>query len=66
MPWLPSIENVFLTTIMPEQLKDTTVDNLMDVNGRSWDMKVIEDVLNNRDVELIKRVPIPMQETTDS
>lgn len=66
VPWLPSKDNGCLTTEMPDHLKDITVNSLMDATGSRWDMDVIEDVFNSRDVELIKRVPLPLREKNDS
>lgn len=31
LPWLPDMENGYIRTIMPMQLQDSTVDNLMEM-----------------------------------
>lgn len=36
VPLLPSVENGFLTTGMPEQPKDITVSSLMKAGGNEW------------------------------
>lgn len=38
----------------------------MESTGKSWDMDLVDDIFNDRDAELIKRVPIPMCERNDS
>lgn len=65
IPWLPSVDNGCLTSVMPAQLKDITVNSLMKDTGREWDVDVIEDLFNRRDADLIKRVPIPMSDKMD-
>lgn len=37
------------------------LNSLMDETGR-WHMEVIDDVFNSGDAELIKRVPLPLNE----
>lgn len=66
IPWLPSEDNGCVTTIMPEHLKDDTVNSLMNEEGNGWDIDVINDVFNHRDAELIKRIPVSMHERKDS
>lgn len=64
--WLPDKENGFLTTPMPEQLQGITVDGFMNSEERRWDMEVVKDICNSRDVELIKRIQIPLMDKRDS
>lgn len=64
--WLPDKENGFLTTPMPEQLQGITVDGFMNSEEQRWDMEVVKDICNSRDVELIKRIPIPLMDKRDS
>ena len=49
-----------LITQMPDHLKNITVDNLMDDTGKKRDIDLIEDIFNDRDAALVKRVPIPL------
>ncbi|XP_074378628.1 uncharacterized protein LOC141720172 [Apium graveolens] len=66
IPWLPAVDLGYLTTEMPDKLKDITVNSLMDDTGKNWDIELVEDIFNTRDADLIKRVPIPMSEKEDS
>lgn len=64
--WLPDKENGFVTTVMPDQLQGITVASFMIPEERRWDMEVVNDICNSRDVELIKRIPIPLMDRRDS
>ncbi|XP_074352667.1 uncharacterized protein LOC141691812 [Apium graveolens] len=64
--WLPDIENGFLSTPMPGHLQNIMVRGLMDMEGRNWDRDVLNDICNNRDIELIIRIPIPSEDRDDS
>lgn len=66
VPWLPCPLNGYLTTEMPDELKDTTVENLLEDNHREWDIEVLQDICNERDRELIKQIPIPRISKDDS
>ena len=55
-----------MTTDMPAELESTMVVNLMTDNGKEWDEDVINDICNERDRELIKRIPIPSRSIQDS
>lgn len=50
LPWLPDVENGYVRTPMPIQLKDSTVYNLMEDGKRSWDFDVIHDIFQRQDV----------------
>lgn len=63
VPWLPCPENGYLTTEMPEELKDAMVEGLFVENHRVWDEEVIQDIINVRDRELIMQIPIPRSST---
>lgn len=66
MPWLPDYEYGFMSTEMPVQLQNITVLNLMNDEGTQWDFEVIRDICNDKDIELIKRIPIPEMQLNDS
>ncbi|KAL8094866.1 hypothetical protein AgCh_036398 [Apium graveolens] len=66
IPWLPSKENGFVTTEMPGELENITVYNLMQENDKKWDEEILSDLFNNRDVQLIKQIPISIIERQDS
>lgn len=63
---LPDFENGFLSTPMPGHLQNIMVSGLMDMEGRNWDRDVLNDIFNNRDIELITRIPIPSEDRDDS
>lgn len=65
-PWLSCQSNGYMTTNMPTKLEHVKVVNLMTDNGDEWDQAVLDNICNNRDKELIKRIPIPTQRTSDS
>lgn len=41
---------------MPEYLSDITMSNLMVTGEPRWDINVLNDICENGDVELIKRI----------
>ncbi|KAL1827804.1 hypothetical protein ACET3Z_006216 [Daucus carota] len=66
VPWLPEVNNGYVMTPMPVQLQDSRIHSLMQDDGRRWDYDVINDIFQSRDAELIKHIPLPMKDTTDS
>ncbi|XP_074333675.1 putative ribonuclease H protein At1g65750 isoform X1 [Apium graveolens] len=65
-PWLPDVSDGYVRTPMPEQLHHGMVHNLMQEDVCRWDFDIVQDVLQTRDVDLIKRIPLPLEEVTDS
>lgn len=59
VPWLPCIDNGYVTTSMPQVLERAKLVNLLQINGRQWDNDVLLDIFNERDVQLIKKIPLP-------
>lgn len=45
MSWLPDLENGFITTHMPSQLREAEVRSLMEVEHGKWDEDVLHDIL---------------------
>lgn len=66
VPWLPCPENGYITTPIPEQLKDIQVCGLLNETQTDWDMEIVQDICNERDSKLIRKIPIPMRRTEDS
>ena len=66
MPWLPSKENGYITTVLPVELQNINVHSLMRENEREWDEEILRDIFNNRDVQLIQNIPLPVVERKDS
>lgn len=65
-PWLPDVTDGYVRTLMPEQLQDSTVNSLMQEEDCRWEFDVIQDIFQTRDAELIKQIPLPVKDTTDS
>lgn len=51
---------------MPDQLSAIMENGFMNSEEHRWNMKVINDVCNSRDIELIGRIPIPIIDKMDS
>lgn len=66
VPSLPCPENGYLTTDMPEELKEAKVESLLAENQREWDEEVLKDICNDRDFELIRQILIPRSSKEDS
>ncbi|XP_074374535.1 uncharacterized protein LOC141714938 [Apium graveolens] len=66
IPWLSCKLNGFLTTLMPEELSDTLVYNLMEEDGTRWGDELLRDICNGRDGKLIQQIPIPVRQRNDS
>lgn len=64
-PWLPCSENGYVIKNMPEELKDLQVKDLILQNMREWDMSLIQNIYNERDVKLIRQIHIPLKEKED-
>lgn len=64
--WLPSAENGFMTTIMPEELEGSMVSGLNEIGQKQWDEEVLLDVCNERDINLIKKIPLSSRIIDDS
>lgn len=66
VPWLPCEANGCITTELIHELRDIDVQNLMDINKGAWDDDVLDDLFNDRDRQLIRRIPIPGRSRSDS
>lgn len=66
IPWLPCNENDFPTTVPHEEIRDIMFHNLMSEDYRSWDADILNDLLNERDIELIEQILIPIRNRPDS
>lgn len=66
MPWLPDRSNGFINTPAYNQIRDIKVSSLMVSGERRWDMEVLNDLFEERDVKLIKCIPIPIVNKADS
>lgn len=50
---------------MPVELENIIIRSLMVDGVSAWDVEVLNDICNERDVELIKRIPLPMINSQD-
>ena len=66
VPWLPGNNDGFLTTVMPHELEQIQVVNLMETGSKRWDDELLRDIFNDNDVQLIKSIPIPAHNKQDS
>lgn len=66
VPWLPCVNNGYLTSDVYPELKDVTVDSFFDADSRNWDANMLNDLCNERDRALVYQVPIPMRSKNDS
>ncbi|KAL8112036.1 hypothetical protein AgCh_019659 [Apium graveolens] len=66
MPWIPRLEDEYLTSAMQNYLGHITVNNLMVTGEKRWDLAVIKDIIDSRDVEEIKHIPLLLSDTRDS
>ncbi|KAL8097271.1 hypothetical protein AgCh_030413 [Apium graveolens] len=60
VPWLPDVDNGYLSTDKPLELQNAIVSGLMEIDNRRWDEEVISDLCNDRDKELILSIPLSM------
>lgn len=65
-PWLPDMTNGYVMTPMPVQLQESTVHSLMKMDERKWELDILHDSFQDRDTELIKQIPLSINETADS
>ena len=51
---------------MPQQLEHARVASLMETDRKQWDDELIRDICNERDVKLIRSIPLTRQRGEDS
>lgn len=56
-PWLMDDSNPYVKSTM-QVLEDNKVESLMQVDNRAWDVEVVEDLFNDRDMQCILQVPL--------
>lgn len=66
VPWLPCKENGYITTEMPAQLEGEKVCSLMHIKRNEWDEEVLLDICNERDRDLIRKIPLSLRGRKDS
>lgn len=65
VPWLLCPDNGFLTTEVPDELRDENVQSLFDETQLGWDDDILCDILNERDRELVKQIPVSGRKRED-
>ncbi|KAM6577068.1 hypothetical protein CsatB_028905 [Cannabis sativa] len=63
-PWLLFGDNPCITSIHPA-LSTAVVGNLMEIGGERWDLELLQDLFNSRDVAAISSVPILQHPAAD-
>ena len=67
VPWLPCAGNGYVSTNLVPELQNINVQNLMDIDKtNTWDNDVLDDLFNDRDRQLIPRVPISFRRRCDA
>uniref|UniRef100_A0A803NJK8 Reverse transcriptase n=1 Tax=Cannabis sativa TaxID=3483 RepID=A0A803NJK8_CANSA len=56
-PWVPCNDNPFIISSHPNLL-NAIVHNLMRMDGEGWDVELLEDMFEARDIELIRSIPL--------
>ncbi|XP_017217507.1 uncharacterized protein LOC108195085 [Daucus carota subsp. sativus] len=56
-PWLPDVENPFIQTIHPA-IQNAKVSSVMVSGENKWDEDLLEDIFDERDINLILSIPL--------
>lgn len=57
-PWLPDLDNPFPSSKVHDSLHDVQVRSLLNAEGTTWDEKIVFDVFNDGDANLICGLPL--------
>uniref|UniRef100_A0A803NFH1 Reverse transcriptase domain-containing protein n=1 Tax=Cannabis sativa TaxID=3483 RepID=A0A803NFH1_CANSA len=63
-PWLPDNVNPMVISTHPS-LSNAKVENLLSIDGREWDIEILNDLFEPRDRELILKIPLQPSSTMD-
>lgn len=66
VPWLPDPDNGFISTGVHSNLHRARVSNLLVPGEKRWDVEVLQDIFETRDIDLIQRIPLPLEDRNDS
>lgn len=66
IPWLPCTVNGYISTHMPVELENTRVSDLMVEQERKWDDDILHDLFEDRDIQLIKKIPLSTRSFNDT
>ncbi|XP_074328110.1 putative mitochondrial protein AtMg00310 [Apium graveolens] len=64
--WLPCRQNGLITSEMPPELEQMRVNSLMQTDCKAWDEELVRDLFNDRDMDLILRIPLSIRSNFDS
>lgn len=65
-PWLPNVENGYVTTTVFPELENIRVASLMTMNDRRWDEEILADIFKDRDIGMINELHISNSDRQDS
>ena len=64
-PWLPDVDNGFISTSLNESIASAPVSSLMVPGQRKWDYDVVAYLFDTRDRNLILQIPLSSRRDKD-
>ncbi|XXG86094.1 hypothetical protein AAC387_Pa11g1057 [Persea americana] len=64
-PWLPDMDNGFITTNLNEDIATAPVSSLMISDQRRWDYDIVADIFDTTDKDLILQIPLSNLRNSD-
>lgn len=64
-PWLNDPLNPYIESSPTEGFESAIVDSLRSVDSGEWDMDILSDLFNSRDIEVILYVPLSHAQVED-
>ncbi|XP_031106785.1 uncharacterized protein LOC116011363 [Ipomoea triloba] len=65
-PWLPTEDNPFITTSLPEAIYEAPVSSLLNMQGLGWDEECVKDIFNERDASIVLNIPVSLRRPSDA
>ena len=65
-PWLPDVENPYVTSPPMEGLEELNVSSLKSNDGMRWDVRLLRALLEERDSRLIQRIRLRRSSCDDN
>ncbi|KAL8089646.1 hypothetical protein AgCh_039217 [Apium graveolens] len=66
IPWLPCATDGFISTNIPTDFPNIKVSDLVNDRDKSWDDTMLNNLFIERDIRLIKQIPLASTERRDS
>ena len=66
IPWLPCVEDGFISTSIPNDFPNIKVCDLVNARDNSWDENILNNLFNERDIRLIKQIPLASTDRRDT